>query len=367
LNYIKASAQKKNEASKNLLNPQTFTVLNTLIKKELAFPAEIDKGLLPHETAIVSKVREETKQANRNNLTRTNAYLDCYERNPELHWSLLAHLVSRNGGYHMTDLKGESMNHLFGKDDQQIFFRFLEHANAAIFSDAYPQLLLYEIYKEKPFKLRKLLNIFHISRFMHPIWEMFAAEKNPPLLTAAMIINEQRMLEDRILKRTSHGEVLQRIDFQLQEFLGFTTVIFPFSYKKTAPSSLTGLTVKRFADLSNRIMTGKKLYAILFQYPEIHKGIYHFSKSIPHTGSRADYWPYIFGENKQQGKIHSPSLTEAWPDEPLPIIPMLDWFKNEDCMDDLIELPAMKKLDITETVINNLRQLQLINEIKAII
>ncbi|MBR8645390.1 DUF2515 family protein [[Brevibacterium] frigoritolerans] len=100
-------------------------------------------------------------------------------------------------------------------------------------------------------------------------------------MTTALIINEQRMLQERILKRTRHGEILRRLDFQLQEYLGFMKVIFPYANKQKGLHSLTGLTVERFADLKQRIETGKLLYGLLFQHPVVFRGVGHFTKEIP--------------------------------------------------------------------------------------
>ncbi|MDO7486357.1 DUF2515 family protein [Peribacillus frigoritolerans] len=144
-----------------------------------------------------------------------------------------------------------------------------------------PQLLLYEHSKQKELPLRRYLPVFRISRFMAPIWESFIEEPHSPLLTTALIINEQRMLQERILKRTRHGEILRRLDFQLQEHLGFMKVIFPYENKQKGLHSLTGLTVERFADPKQRIETGKLLYGLLFQHPVVFRGVGHFTKEIP--------------------------------------------------------------------------------------
>jgi hypothetical protein len=56
---------------------------------------------------LVAEIRHQTAVHNRNNLTRTKAYLDFYREHPELEWAFLAHMVSRNSGWNMTDLHGE--------------------------------------------------------------------------------------------------------------------------------------------------------------------------------------------------------------------------------------------------------------------
>ncbi len=77
-------------------------------------------------------------------MTRTRAYYQFYKRYPEIHWALLGHMVSRNGGWNMTDLKGDLYTKLLSEKDQFTFFSFLERGNWLIFQDVYPQFLLYE-------------------------------------------------------------------------------------------------------------------------------------------------------------------------------------------------------------------------------
>ncbi|WP_253263926.1 DUF2515 family protein [Geobacillus sp. BMUD] len=65
-----------------------------------------DEPLSAEEKSIVAAIRRKTAEHNRNNVTRTAAYLTFFERHREIHWAFLAHLVSRNGGWNMTDLRG---------------------------------------------------------------------------------------------------------------------------------------------------------------------------------------------------------------------------------------------------------------------
>ncbi|WP_180953955.1 DUF2515 family protein [Bacillus sp. M6-12] len=348
------------------MNGTAFAALKCSLQKELASSKHQPQWLLPHETELVKSVRAETEKWNRNNVTRTQAYLAFYTKNPEIHWSLLAHMVSRNGGYHMTDLKGSAMKHLISESDRDSYFTLLEQANAAIFSDAYPQLLLYEQAKETGLCLRRTLPLFHISRFMYPIWELFLAEQNSLFLTAALIINEQQMLENRVLSQPKNADILKKIDFQLQELLGLTAVIFPYKKRKNGLYSLTGLIVNGFNDPQKRIMTGKKLYQLLFQHPKIYKGIWEFAQSIPHTGSRADYWAPLFSVHKSPGKIYSPELSVAWNDVPPIRLSKKDWFDDVSQIDELKTYPFIPKQDITERVLENIRTIQLINEVKGI-
>ncbi|MGE6377552.1 DUF2515 family protein [Peribacillus muralis] len=354
--------------SKPIIDPEKFGLLKTQLQKELFQPETESKAFFPEETALVKSIRTETAALNRNNLTRTQAYLAYYHRNPEVHWAFLAHMVSRNGGYHMTDLKGSSMTQLLSQAERQNFFLFLERANSAIFADAFPQLLLYEHSKQKELRLKKYFPVFHISRFMAPIWESFIKEPHSPLLTTSLIINEQRMIQERVLKRTRHGEILQRLDFQLQEFLGFTKVIFPYGNKQDGFRSLTGLTVERFADPKQRIETGKFLYELLFLHPSVFHGVEEFTIDVPHTGSRMDYWESIYSSDPfaKDDKVYSPLLQDAWTDQPFFPLPMNDWYTKESFIEDLQDLPIIKKVDLTQKVLENVKHLKAINELKAL-
>ncbi|WJH32243.1 DUF2515 domain-containing protein [Paenibacillus sp. CC-CFT747] len=71
-------------------------------------PAPGSSRPLPPEEAerLLRRIRRETAEGNRNNVTRTAAYWTFYRQHAELHWAFLAHMVSRNGGWNMTDLKG---------------------------------------------------------------------------------------------------------------------------------------------------------------------------------------------------------------------------------------------------------------------
>ncbi|RFU70464.1 DUF2515 domain-containing protein [Peribacillus saganii] len=371
INSIVSSIQDwfsgKEADERDILDDNNYKILRTSIEKELISSKNQPQWLFPQETKLVQSIREDTAKWNVNNITRTKAYWAFYNRNPEVHWALLAHMVSRNGGYHMTDLKGSALEHLIKEKEKQSYFLFLEHSNSAIFSDAYPQLLLYEQAKRTGLSLRKNLPLFHISRFMYPVWETFIKDPNPLLLTTALIINEQRMLQKRVLSKQNHANILKKIDFQLQELFGLTAVIFPHKEGRQDLYSLTGVIVNQFQDPKMRIMTGKKLYQLLFQDPKIYKGVCQFADSVTHTGSRSDYWDTIFTKNKFAGKIYSPILVNAWSDIPPMQLSKADWFDDSSYIEELKTYPIIPKQDITEKVLENVSTLQLLNEVKGII
>src|SRR5699024_1496732 len=107
-----------------------------LIKKDLHYnPSK--KPITFQETQIIQDIVNETKRKNINNITRTNAYLDFYMQHSEIDWAFLAHMVSRNTGWNMTDLKGSYLTKLLTSQEQDDYFAFLERANWLIFQDAY--------------------------------------------------------------------------------------------------------------------------------------------------------------------------------------------------------------------------------------
>ena len=368
LHYLSKLSGKSLEKRKSIMEESRFLLLANQLEKALLPPDNHIKVFFPEEAELVKGIRQTVHNLNRNNMTRTRAYLDYYGRNTEVDWAFLAHMVSRNGGYHMTDLKGSSMTNLLNEKDQKAFFLFLERANAAIFADAFPQLLLYEHTKKKTIPLRELLEAFHVSRFMAPIWETFLETLNPALLTAGLIINEQRMIQERVIKRSQFGNILKRIDFQLQELLGFTSVIFPYT-NRNGKTVLPGLTIEHFAEPDSRIETGKKLYRLLFDDPIIKKAVLRFAESVPHTGSREDYWPTVHTQNSSNpnNKIYSPTVQAAWKDHALFPFSPADWFTDRRYIKDLQSLPPVKRIDMSGKVLEHAKALQVLNEIKSFI
>ncbi|WP_268870052.1 DUF2515 family protein [Peribacillus psychrosaccharolyticus] len=246
------------------------------------------------------------------------------------------------------------------------FFDFLKMQMPLFFADAYPQLLLYSYAVNQSFDLRKFLTIFHVSRFMRPIWEQFSHKKNSTLLTIALIINEQQMLEERLLTRPPHSQLLKRLDFQLQENLGFTMVLFPYEQKKDTLTRMTGLVVKRFADLKSRILIGKKLYSLLFQDLQVLKGVLEFCRDVPHSGSRADYWSGVFS-TKNRNRVYSPVLGDAWSDATLSYVPKNDWFVTDQSIKDVQSYPKVKRTDLTKQAYEQINMLQMINKTSQLI
>ncbi len=301
----------------------------------------------------IARISRETSVWNQNNVTRTQAYWNIYQECPELHWALLAHMVSRNGGWSMTDLKGEWLPLLLPAEIREAQFELLETCNALIFRDAYPQLKIYVESRRGGAPLFRLLPELGISSFMLPIWERFWAsrgesnrrrEEVSTLLTVALIVNEQHVIEDPVVQNPHFRDrTLESASFRMQPLLQTNQVVFPMQSPGghgNRPAKLAGKVLERFADLDERIQFGKCLYGMLFGYPIVREQVATFAMKHPHTGSRADYWPqrYCAAPDRTGGQAecaagprwHSPALAAAWPDRPLPGRPCRDWFPGSD-------------------------------------
>jgi hypothetical protein len=338
--------------------------------------AMVSPGL--HERELVRRIEKEVDVQNRNNVTRTMAYLEVYRRHPELHWAFLAHMVSRNGGWSMTDLKGEWLTRLMKTKQAEHFFGFLERANALIFQDAYPQLRLYEESVKAKRSLFHLLPMFHVSAFMRPFWEQFWASRQPALLTTALIINEQNYIEARVVQNEGYKEtVLDTLTFQTQALLQLNQVLLPYGHR-VKPYRLAGAIVEDFSSLTERIRIGRTLYAILFGIPEVHEGAQQFAFRTPHSGSRHDLWPHLFASVRSESpgkpyterlngcgllegasRLYSPRLKDAWADRPVEPPDRADWFHSLDMLDELVPAKPPLRVDLTDEYCFSLRKIEL--------
>ncbi len=66
------------------------------------------------EEKIINNINKQTAIRNSNNFTRTQAYLNFYQKFPEIQWAFLGHMVSRNGGWNMTDVNYPPLTTLTG-------------------------------------------------------------------------------------------------------------------------------------------------------------------------------------------------------------------------------------------------------------
>lgn len=339
--------------------------------------SEVER-LSQEDRHLLKQIKEQTNKLNLNNVTRTRAYLEMYERYPELQWAFLGHMVSRNGGWNMTDLQGDQLTRLMNETKRKQFFLFLERGNWLIFQDVFPQLLIYEASKKRKRNLFHLLPHFGVSRFMEVMWNYFWKTNDRYTLTMALIVNEQNYLEKRIIQNKKYKEqVLYTLEFVVQDLLSFNHILFPFHhYAKKA--TVIGLTIHQFASLHDRIILGKRLYELLFHPKSNGKAIFHWAMMHPHTGSRKDYWPEIFNDVNEgipsvalsrrlkycrlkdgAMKIYSPRLEYAWEHVTHNPAEQGDWFhdwrvlfylwRNEEVIDGEIEgeyCETLEKLEL---------------------
>jgi hypothetical protein len=342
---------KKNKSNKFTLTKELMALKNNLIKaKTVPVPT-----LTKDEKQLVGKIKSKTAELNQDNVTRTKAYLDFYKLHPEIQWAFLGHMVSRNGGWNMTDLKGDFIKGLLDKQSRQEFFSFLERGNWLIFQDAYPQFLLYEESLIRKKKLFHLLPYFSVSIFMETIWNDFWNHGNKYILTIALVINEQSYLEKRVMENNHFKQkVFETFEFKLQELLSFNHILFP--YLKSNKIMLMGQTLNQFDSLHERIMLGKRLYSLLFSNEQILIASKNWALKHPHTGSRKDYWPHLFNDVKEyapgnfymrrlkkcqlrkgMARIYSPRLDFAWKNVDHGPAEKGDWFDDWRVIDYLLE------------------------------
>lgn len=344
----------------------------------------------PSEQILIKQIQKETYLLNTNNITRTEAYRQMYFNFPELHWSLLAHMVSRNGGWSMTDLKGDLIPLLLNPDKIKHFFLFLERCNALIFGDAYPQLRLYDESIRQGKNLFHLLPAFQVSSFMKPHWNQFWKDKNSQPLTIALIINEQHYIEKRVVQHPIFkAYVLDTLEFQAHALLQLTQIIFPYAPRFHIPFfsrdlKLAGSTLLHFDRIKDRIKIGKELYAILFGNKNVFEGVKRFAQEKTHSGSRADFWPYLYtsrsnssplsstsdtyGKERLRGcklkknapRFFSPELEEAWGNYSVSPPENDDWFNHHSVSkEDLQSIKKLNSFDMTPHYCLGLKKLEL--------
>ena len=313
--------------------------LKKKMKKKSAWLSENDKQ-------SIHLIRERTRQLNQNNVTRTQAYFQFYLKHPEIHWALLGHMVSRNVGWNMTDLKGELLSKLLPERDQKAIFAFLEQGSWLIFQDVYPQFWVYDLSVRGNQEMFHLLPFFYTSTFMETMWRYFWHSGDSYSLAIAMVINEQSYLEKRLIQNHhSQKNVTDTLSFKMYEFLQLNNILFPYSREKLEKTSLVGTTSNQFTSLHERILVGKNLYSLLFQREEILAGVLKWAQECPHTGSRKDYWPDLFNDvnesfprslykprvkncllRKGAKRLYSPPLKYAWSDVSHEETTSEDWY-----------------------------------------
>jgi len=301
---------------------------------------------------IVDSIKRKTKKRNIDNISRTQSYASFYEKHPEIKWSFLASMVSRNAGWSMTDLAGIWYQKALASDIRESLFLTYEKANWLIFSDAYPQLLIYELSKKYRKPLFFLLKHFNVSKFMIEEWNRYFVEKNHEHLLMALIINEQNVIQKPVLEQKEFVKnIFHTFPYRFQDFFHFSTVLFP-----TLDGNLYGCSVVKFRDLKKRIYLGKCLASILF-HPLYYERFFQFSKLVTHTGSRYDYEKFFPNTlNRDTPYLRTTySIISHDIDERKE-----DWFHNQSLTKLFKPIKRPKHLELTNWYMRKRQQLRMI-------
>ncbi|WP_138417038.1 DUF2515 family protein [Aquibacillus sediminis] len=253
----------------------------------------------------VDYINRITTQLNYDNISRTKAYQTFYRLFPEIKWAFLASMVSRNAGWNMTDLQTRPFKTILSSRIRKQLFSTYERANWLIFSDAYPQLLIYQLSSQLKQPLFHLLMKLSISRFMVREWIHFWYNQDTDRLMTALIINEQNVIQSPVTKHPFFKRhVFRNWPYVIQDLFQLNTVLFP-----SRSGYAFGINVHDFGSTSKRITLGKKLAAVLF-HDDYYPALYDFAIHTEHTGSRYDYEQYFYPRIKFTG---NPTLRIVYP------------------------------------------------------
>ncbi|MCA1030473.1 DUF2515 domain-containing protein [Bacillus timonensis] len=304
-----------------------------------------------NEQNLVKIITRETEKFNKDNISRTGAYANYFDKHRNIRWAFLASMVSRNAGWNMCDLEGKWFPISLKSEVRKTLFLTYERANWLIFLDAYPQLLLYKysLFYKKP--LFHLFKEFQISSFIETEWELFWKYNNEERLLTSLIINEQNVIQKPVIEHPFYKQkVFKSLTFKLQDWLHFSSVIFP-----TIQGELYGLSVNHFRKLNERIVLGKKLSKLLF-HPRLFEKFYQFSLKTTHTGSRRDYEQYMITLNE----IDTPFLRTTYPIIEHKRKSQSDWFTKYGAIDKFYkEVRINDQYEITQWYLKKRKQLKM--------
>lgn len=237
----------------------------------------------------------ELDERNRDNVSRTASYLELYAYTranpPELPWVLMAHLVSRNAGYLMTDLARRIATDTDRTlaDAMRSLFILLERGNFLIFWDAWHHVCSHILGDE--------LTSPRTPVFMREAWrrhderDEIDAER---VLVLDLVHNEQNLIERRAVHHPELRPGLLLLD--LIEASGRERpLVFP------APD-VPEIRVGAFAKLDRRIEAGRRIFDEVVADRARRDSMFAWAMAHPHTGSRGIY-----------GGHDGPGVRECWP------------------------------------------------------
>jgi len=264
--------------------------------------------------AVFEKFIDESHARNVDNVARTESYLELYAhtrgKGTELPWLFMAHMVSRNAGYLMSDLARTLADERTPRTPSVVgvienVMALLERANYLIFHDAWHHVLAHLLGRTgEP--------TGHTPAFMRAAWLRYevAVKRAHPgtpgatpgatidralerALVMDLVHNEQHFIERRVVQNPRYAAGLATIEMIEREGRE-KPIHFPIGDVE--------IRVGGFFDLTRRITTGARIYDEILADRGRRDALYVWARSNPHTGSRAVY-----------GGKPTPGVREAWP------------------------------------------------------
>jgi len=246
---------------------------------------------------VLERMLAELSERNADNVSRTASYLELYaltrEMGQELPWVLMAHLVSRNSGYLMTDLAVaiDRGNLPFSRDALVEMFLFLERPNFLIFWDAWWHVAHH--------LLGRPMQEGRVPRFVREAWSRYCSAPPSPErerdLVLDLVTNEQNLIE----RRSVHAPRFEKAR-AIVRFADATAGERPI----VLPVARAEIKVGGFLELEKRITAGRRIFDEALADPAQRDAIFAWAMAHPHTGSRAVH-----------GGKATPTIHDAWPRE----------------------------------------------------
>ncbi|MBA3542700.1 MAG: DUF2515 family protein [Deltaproteobacteria bacterium] len=246
--------------------------------------------------------RASLDERNVDNVARTASYLELYawtRRNPpDLPWIFMAHLVSRNAGYLMTDVARRiaAATDPMLADAMRNLFVLLERANFLIFHDAWHHVCAHLAGDTASLAPPRT------PAFMCDAWRRYEAAGAPsPARERALVLdlvhNEQHLIEHRAVHHPELAPGL-RLLFLIEATGKERPLVFPWPDATPPPEIRAG----KFAVVERRIATGTEIFDRVLADHARRAAMFDWARAHPHTGSR-----------EVHGGPAGPGVREVWP------------------------------------------------------
>jgi hypothetical protein len=247
----------------------------------------------------------ELEERNCDNVGRTESYLELYAwtraHPPELPWLFMAHLVSRNAGYMMTEIATrlpESPDPSFTRMAENLFL-LLERGNFLIFHDAWHHVTRWleggASALTSPRTPTFMIEAW--ARYARAVVEQGATTAVERALVLDLVHNEQHFIENRVVHHADFvpgAGLLAMIEASGRE----KPLVFPVP--EGEPRS--EIRVGEFASRARRIATGQRIFDEVVADRARRDAMFAWATAHPHTGSRGVY-----------GGRPGPGVREVWP------------------------------------------------------